>query len=140
MVQWLPAFLIRLHGLSLTQVGLYSGGTLALGGALGTIFGGYALMRLGPRDVRWELWWPMTVFALYPLFALPSLWVSHWQVALGLQLIGFFIGASGGGVALSALQTYVEPHRRATAVAILLLTSSLQGLGLGPVAVGAISD
>ncbi|GGC88105.1 spinster family MFS transporter [Chelatococcus reniformis] len=139
-VQWLPAFFIRSHGLTLAEVGLYSGATGAIGGVLGTIFGGYALIRLGPRDVRWELWWPLLVFALFPLFMLPSFWVADWKVALGFQLMAFFIGSSGGGVALSALQTYVEPHRRATAVAILLLMSSLLGLGLGPVAVGVISD
>ncbi len=140
MVQWLPAFFIRTHGLNLAEVGLYSGATGAIGGVLGTVFGGYALVRLGRRDVRWELWWPMIVFALFPLFMLPSFLVADWKVALGLQLVAFFIGASGGGVALSSLQTYVEPHRRAVAVAVTLLMSALLGLGLGPVAVGVISD
>ncbi len=140
MGQWLPSFFIRIHGLSLSEVGLYSGAVATVGAVLGTVFGGYALTRLGPRDIRWELWWPMIVFAIFPLFMLPSLWVDDWKAALGLQLIGFFIGASGAGVALSALQTYAEQHRRATAVAITLLMSSLLGLGLGPVAVGAISD
>jgi MFS family permease len=124
----------------LTEVGLYFGATGAIGGVLGTVFGGYALTRLGPRDVRWELWWPMLVFAVFPLFMLPSFLVADWKVALGFQLIAFFIGSSGGGVALSAMQTYVEPHRRATAVAIMLLMSALLGLGFGPAAVGVISD
>lgn len=140
MVQWLPAFFVRLHGLGLAEVGLYVGATGAIGGVLGTVFGGYALTRLGPRDARWELWWPMIVFAIFTLFMLPSFLVADWKVALGFQLIAFFIGSSGGGVALSALQTYVEPHRRATGIAVLLLMSSLFGLGLGPVAVGVISD
>ena len=140
MIQWMGAFFIRSHGLSLAEIGLYSGATGALGGVLGTVFGGYALTRLGPRDARWELWWPMIVFALFPLLMLPSFLVPDLKLVLGFQLIGFFVGASGGGVAMSAMQTYVEPHRRATAIAIVLLTSSLLGLGLGPVAVGAISD
>lgn len=140
MVQWIPAFFIRLHGLSLTEIGLYFGATGVIGGVLGTVFGGYVLTRIGSRDVRWELWWPMLVFALFPFFMLPSFLVADWKVALGLQLVAFFIGSSGGGVALSALQTYVEPHRRATVVAIQLLMSSLLGLGLGPVTVGVMSD
>ncbi|WP_315764009.1 MULTISPECIES: MFS transporter [unclassified Bradyrhizobium] len=140
MSQWLPAFFVRVHGLSLAEVGLYVGAVAAVGGVLGTVFGGYALTRLGPRDVRWELWWPMIMFAVFMLFMLPSFLVADWKVALGFQLIAFFIGSSGAGVALSALQTYVEPHRRATAIAVLLLMSSLFGLGLGPVTVGAISD
>jgi MFS family permease len=121
-------------------VGLIVGVTASVGAVLGTIFGGWALNHLGPRDVRWELWWPMIVFTLFALFMAPSLLIADWKTALGLQLAAFFVGAAGGGVALSALQTYVEPHRRATAIAVLLLMSSLLGLGLGPVAVGLISD
>jgi hypothetical protein len=51
-----------------------------------------------------------------------------------------FIAASGGGVALSAIQSFAEPHRRATAVSLVLFLSSLLGLGAGPFAVGLISD
>jgi MFS transporter, Spinster family, sphingosine-1-phosphate transporter len=140
MAQWIPAYFVRLHGLSLTEVGLYSGATAAFGAVLGTVFGGYVVSRLSRRDVRWELWWPMVVFTLFPLLILPSFVVADWKLALGFQLAAFFVGASGGGVALSSAQTYVEPHQRATAIAIILLMSSLLGLGLGPVAVGIISD
>lgn len=139
-VQWLPAFFVRSHGLSLAQTGLYIGTTGTIGGVLGTLAGGYALTRLGQRDGRWELWWPMLVFALFPIVFLPSFLVSDIRLVWLLQVAAFFVGASGGGVALSAVQTYVEPYRRATAVAIILLASSLLGLGLGPVAVGVISD
>ena len=41
---------------------------------------------------------------------------------------------------MSSAQTYVAPHQRAMAIAIILLASSLLGLGLGPVAVGILSD
>ena len=140
MAQWIPAYFVRLYGLSLTEVGLYSGGTAAFGAVLGTVFGGYVVSRLSRRDVRWELWWPMLVFAVFPLLILPSFLVADWKLALGFQLVAFFVGASGAGPALSATQTYVEPHRRAMAVAIILLMASLLGLGLGPVAVGVISD
>ncbi|MCW3834461.1 spinster family MFS transporter [Sphingomonas canadensis] len=140
MLQWMPAFYIRLHGLSLAEVGGYVGAMKGGASVLGTVFGGLVLTRLGPRDVRWELWWPMAMFSISPLFYLVSFIAADWHVALGLQMIGAFIAATAGGVALSALQTYAEPHRRATALAILMLISSLLGLGLGPVVVGGLSD
>ncbi len=140
MLQWLPTFFIRSHGLSLTQVGLYVGAAKGGVGVLGTVLGGLVLTRIGPRDPRWELWWPMAIFALTPLFTLASLAVADWRLALGLQIVEALIGSAAGGVALSAVQTYVEPFRRATALAVLLLLSSLLGLGLGPVAVGVVSD
>jgi len=140
MLQWLPAFFMRSHDLSLMEVGGYVGAAKGAAGVLGTVFGGFLLIRLGPRDIRWELWWPMLVFAISPAFTLTSLVAPQWQLALGLQMAGAFISASGAGVMLSAAQTYVEPHRRATALAILMLLSALLGLGVGPVAVGVLSD
>lgn len=140
MLQWLPAFFMRVHGLSLAEAGGYVGAAKGAAGVLGAVFGGFVLTRLGPRDQRWELWWPMAVFMLSPLVSLLSLSVDDWRVALGLQMGGAFVGATAGGVMLSAVQTYAEPHRRATALAILMLISSLLGLGVGPVVVGVLSD
>jgi predicted MFS family arabinose efflux permease len=140
MVQWLPAFFIRSHGLNLAEVGVLNATAGVIAAVFGTIFGGYALTRLGKKDARWELWWPMMVFAIFPFFMAPSFLVDDWRIMIGLQVAGFFFSASAGGVAFAALQSYVEPHRRATAVATLLFLSSLLGLGLGPVLVGVISD
>lgn len=140
MIQWVPSFFIRLHGLSLAEVGGYLGAVKGAAGVLGTVIGGLALTRLGPRDIRWELWWPMAMFAFGPLFYLASFTIPGWKAALALQMIGAFISAMAGGVALAAVQSYAEPFRRATALAILGLVSSLLGLGLGPVAVGVVSD
>lgn len=139
-VTWLSAFFIRLHGLSLSEVGVYVGVSGALGAVLGMVFGGFVVKKLSRRDVRWELWWPAIMFALNPLFMLPSFLIADLKVVFVLQLVASFVGASGVGVALAAIQTYTESHRRATAIAIVLLVSALLGLGLGPVVVGALSD
>lgn len=140
MLQWVPAFFMRIHGLNLVEVGGYVGAAKGAAAVLGTISGGLVLTRLGPRDIRWELWWPMAVFLVTPAFSLASLTVPDWRLALWLQVIGAFVGATAAGVMLSAVQNYAEPHRRATALAILMLLSSLLGLGVGPVAVGLLSD
>ncbi len=140
MMQWVPAFFIRSHDLSLTEVGAYLGAAKGAAGVLGTVFGGFVLTRLGRADARWELWWPMVMFLVSPLFYLTSFTLADWKLALGLQMVGAFVGASAGGVALAAVQSYAEQHRRATALAILGLVSALLGLGFGPVAVGVLSD
>jgi predicted MFS family arabinose efflux permease len=140
MLQWLPAFFMRIHGLSLAEVGGYVGAAKGAAGVLGTIFGGLVVTRLCKGDQRWELWWPMGVFVISPLLSIVSLAAAQWQVALAIQVGGAFIGATAAGVMLSAVQTYAEPHRRATALAILMLLSSLLGLGIGPVVVGVLSD
>jgi predicted MFS family arabinose efflux permease len=140
MAQWLPAFFIRSHGLSLTGVGFYGGITAGIGGVLGTLAGGWAMVHLRPRDQRWELWLPACSYLGCIPFYLTAFWVESAILAYGIKFFGIFIAAAGGGVALAAIQTFAEPHRRATAVAVMMFLSSLIGLGLGPAAVGAISD
>ena len=50
-------------------------------------------------------------------------------------LVGIYLGPRSRSV-----QALVEPHRRALAAALILFIGSLIGIGLGPLAVGALSD
>lgn len=138
--QWYPAFYVRSHGLGLTEIGLYGSLASGLGGILGILAGGALMVRLAPRDPRYELWLPMAGYLVAIPFALLTLLAPHWPLAFTAQFLAIFFGASGGGASLAALQGQAEPHRRATAAALMLILSSLIGLGLGPVAVGFLSD
>jgi predicted MFS family arabinose efflux permease len=140
MAQWLPAFFIRSHGASLTQVGIYGAIFGGIAGVLGTVAGGALMVRLHPRDPRWELWLPAACYLLALPFYTASFAAAELTVALGIQFVAVFLAAGGGAVALSAIQSFAEPHRRATAVAVMMFLSSLIGLGLGPAVVGAVSD
>lgn len=140
LTQWIPAFFIRSHGLSLTQIGVWSGLAAGIGGILGVLAGGAAAVKLLPGDRRWELWLPAMAYAgSAPIYLAVFLWPSPF-IAITIKVAATFIAASGGGVALSAIQSFAEPHRRATAVSLVLFLSSLLGLGAGPFAVGLISD
>lgn len=140
MSQWISAFFIRSHGLGLAAVGFYGGLAGGGGGIIGAIVGGLAMARLRPRDARWELWLPAAGYGLAaPLFAATFL-LPDALAAFSLQFAATFVASAGGAVALSAIQTFAEPHRRATAIAIMLMLSSLIGLGVGPTAVGVLSD
>jgi MFS family permease len=55
-------------------------------------------------------------------------------------LFATLVATSGSGVALAAVQRFTEPTHRATANALMLMISALTGVGLGPVAVGFVSD
>lgn len=140
MAQWHAAFYVRSHGLGLAEIGLYAGLAGGGGGILGAIGGGLIMSKLRPRDWRWELWWPaLTYGGSIPLY-LGAFLLSDTAGAVAFQFASTLIAAAGGSVALSAIQSFAEPHRRATAIAIMLMLSSLIGLGLGPTAVGIMSD
>lgn len=138
--QWLPAFFIRSHQLSLAEVGLWGGLVGGLAGILGAVGGGAMMIRLRPRDTRWELWLPCIGYLACIPFYLIAFWVENAIAAYTIKALGITVAAAGAGVAIAAIQSLAEPHRRATAVAIMMFLSSLIGLGLGPAAVGAISD
>jgi MFS family permease len=140
MTQWLPTFLVRSFGMSLTGVGAWSGLATAFGSIGGLLCGGALATWLFAHDRRWELWLPALTYAIsFPLLAAICFSAAAWQ-ALALKTVGYFFSAIGGGVALAAVQSFAEPNRRATAVSLMLLCSSLLGLGMGPYLIGLLSD
>ncbi len=140
LTQWIPAFFIRSHGLSLTQIGVWAGLAAGVGGILGVLAGGVTAVKLLPGDRRWELWLPAVAYAGSAPFYVAVFLLPSPYVAIAIKVVATFIAASGGGVALSAIQSFAEPNRRATAISLVLFLSSLLGLGAGPFAVGLISD
>jgi len=138
--QWAPTFLIRSFGLSMTEVGAWSGLATVTGGVLGMLTGGLAATWLMPRDPRWELWIPAIAYACCaPVYALMFLSPTP-LLALVMKAGGNFFAALGAGVAFSAVQSFSESNRRATAVALFYLVTSVLGLGLGPYLIGLASD
>jgi predicted MFS family arabinose efflux permease len=139
-IGWLPAFLIRSHGLGTATVGTALAVLLGGAGALGTLLGGVLADRLGARAPAWRLrgvaiaslaaapFWLAALLAGKPAATLACL-------AVPAAVMCFFIAPT-----YAAVQSLAEPTTRATAAAILLLTSSLCGLSVGPLLVGLLSD
>ncbi|SFF83006.1 Predicted arabinose efflux permease, MFS family [Novosphingobium sp. CF614] len=136
---WAPTFLMRSFGMGMVEVGAWIGGITAAFAVFGTVFGGVIIAWLFPRDARWEVWLPAGMVTICaPLFFLMVLAPKAWIVLL-LKAFNTFFGAIGSSVAMTAVQSFAEPHRRATAVAIALLVTSLLGTGAGPYLIGLAS-
>jgi MFS family permease len=140
LMQWIPTYFIRSFGLSLAEAGALVGAATAFSSVLGLLTGGAMASWLMARDPRWEIWIPTLAFAIcIPFFVLQFLSPTV-ALALVFGALGSYSAAIGAGVALAAVQSFVEPHRRATAVALLLFLSALLGTGLGPYLIGVVSD
>lgn len=139
-LNWAPAFLIRVHGMSLGEIGLWMGLIVGLGGSGGAFLGGVLADRLGERDERWYAW----LSALVSLVALPfaaAFLLLDARVAALLAFIPFYaIGSMYVGPLWSMTQGLVPASMRATASAILLFLLNIVGAGLGPFVVGALND
>ena len=140
MYTWFPSFLIRIHGLSTGAVGTWLALILGIGGAAATLGGGYLSDRLGRRDARWYCW--VTVFAA--AIAVPLMTLAFLIRDSRLALLCFVIPGSVAAICVPPLMAVthalVDNRMRALSSAIVLFILNLLGLGLGPLAVGLLSD
>jgi MFS family permease len=137
---WLPSLLIRVHHLNGGVAGTWLALILGLGGAAGTFIGGWASDRLGRRDARWYCLVTVVAFVI----AIPLMIAAFlMRDAVG-TLICFAFPAAILAISVPPLMAVthglVENRMRALASAIVLFILNLLGLGLGPLAVGMLSD
>lgn len=137
---WLPSFLVRTHHMSLTDIGLVYGGVTGVAMVAGMVVSATLTSRLLARERRWELWTPALInvaVALCQVGVFSAADRTHVFVFAGLS--NFLLGLSIGP-ASAAIQSTVSAKMRGVAVSITMFTSSLIGSGLGPWAIGALSD
>jgi MFS family permease len=123
-------------GFTGTALGLI-GGTA---GAVGALLGGFIADRYGARDLRAYVSVPaVAALATIPIYIF-AVTTEYAVLGLGVLAINAILGTLWYGPVYATAQSIVPPHMRATAAAILLFIINLIGLGLGPLAVGALSD
>jgi hypothetical protein len=80
------------------------------------------------------------VFIVARPFAMAFYWVDDTTLALLLFVLPAAVGAIHIGPSVAVLHERIEPHLRPLASALFLMILTLVGLGLGPLAVGAMSQ
>ncbi len=137
---WLPAFYMRVHAMSVADVGASLAMINGLLAGVGAIIGGGVSARLARVDRRWLLWVPAiaTIFAT-PLYALAVLSPAI-PTSLALLAPAGFLSLVYVGPALAATHGIAGVALRATGVALTLFVSNLLGIGGGALLVGMVSD
>jgi len=137
---WMPPLLERIHELDRTTIGLALGGSIGIGGGLGTFLGGYISDKLAKKDNRWYLW----ISAYSILFSIPLgyivLFTSNMPLLFGVFffsniLFGMYLGPS-----IAVSHSLVPAHMRSMASAVLFFILNIIGIGLGPLFAGILSD
>jgi len=137
---FIAAFFVRSHGVPSGELGTWLAGLGFTGGVIGTFLGGFLGDRLGARDPRWYMWLPALSTLVYIPFAFLLYTWPDSRTALLLYFPGALLGGMYLGPTFAMTQTLVRPEVRAMASAILLFIINIIGLGLGPQAVGIVSD
>ena len=139
-LNWAPAYLLRVQGMSLTQLGAAYGLVAGLMMAAGTWGGGYLVDRLGVRSKAAYALVPAASMSLLIPFLIGFTSVTGWMTSLALLAAPLALLMVYLAPALTVVQNGVPAHQRATASAFLLFVLNLLGLGVGPLFVGAVSD
>jgi MFS family permease len=146
------SFFFRVHGPEVAELaarfGLKSAGFLGLAlgliggtaGVIGAWFGGILADRLGAKDLRAYVIVPAIASLITIPFYILAVSVGSPMAAICILTVPVLLGTLWYGPVYATAQSIVDPHMRATASAVLLLIINLIGLGLGPVAVGLLSD
>ena len=139
---FLPALLVRVHGLDLAQAGGISSLVLGATGLVGLTAGGALADRLHQRFPRGRLF----AGALAMLLAAPLLWLGLRQAPGAVTALTLLLGAGWllyfiyFVTVYPALQDVIEPRLRATGMAVYFFFQYVLGGALGTLVTGALSD
>ncbi|MFT7287008.1 MAG: MFS family permease [Halieaceae bacterium] len=139
---FLPAFLIRSHGMTVAEVGFALSMISAVGIMGGIYLGGY-LSDHAARNRNDERYY-MLVPGISTLLAVPIALCIYLLpdklLILALMLPSLLLGYMYLGPTFTMTQSLAGIRERALAGAVLLLVINLIGLGLGPTLAGWLSD
>lgn len=146
------SFFLRVHGEEIAVlaeqfglgpigfVGVSLGLILGVAAGLGVYIGGWIGDRFGSRDAGAYMSIPgIAVLLSVPVYAVALLMPSFLPILPILAVNSVLVSVWQGPV-YATVQNIVPVHMRATAASIFLFIANLVGLGLGPLAVGAVSD
>jgi predicted MFS family arabinose efflux permease len=139
---FLPAFLSRVHGLSLARSGIATGIVYLAGGVSGGLVAGF----LGDSIVHRRKDGRLLYAAILALVAIPFACVGILQPAGALYMAMVFLALTYAslttyyGLVYSAIQDIVAPNQRGSAMAIYFMAMYMCGASFGPLLTGRLSD
>lgn len=139
-VQWQPAFFIRSYALKTGSLGTWLALVYCVGGVVGTYGGGYLATRYAAANERLQLQVMAILNAIFGVVYALIYISTNLYISFGLMLLATIGGSLVQGPLWATIQTVTRDNMKATSTAVVYLFANLIGMGLGPLAVGIISD
>ncbi len=134
-----PAFLMRSHGMSVSEAGVTFGFAGGACGVVGLLLMGWVADKLAARDLRWLLGVVIVMIIGAMPLSIMAYTIGSTPVAMVGLAINLAIAMVYAAPVIAALHRLAPLELRARASALLLLSTAILG-GLGPVVAGAVSD
>lgn len=139
-LQWQPAYFVRSFGLKSGPLGMWLALAYGIPGMLGSIGGGRLASWIAGGNERLQLIGMAVVNCSFAVL-MPLVYLSHsYIVAFGLLSLVNLAFALEYGPVMSAMQLAVPSRLRGMSVMLPFFFANLIGGGLGPLAVGLLSD
>jgi MFS family permease len=142
LASFLPALFLRVHKISLAEVGLWTGSVYLVGGVAGGLLAGYLGDRVGGGKSSTRL----VIAAIFAAVSAPfwyfGILASPGAVAMTFACVAVGFGGLNAyyGLTYSAMQDIVGPRERGFAMALYFLAMYAFGAAFGPVLTGTVSD
>ncbi|MFW6092898.1 MAG: spinster family MFS transporter [Pseudomonadota bacterium] len=137
---WLPTFLIRVHEMTPSEMGLWFGLSSGGGAIVASLIGGPASDWLARNGKRWYLLFCAGAAAVGVPLSLAVLTVESTYVAVAMMLVYAILAGTVTAPSVAAGLAIVRPRMRAFMSVVSFICINLVGAGLGPLIIGAISD
>jgi predicted MFS family arabinose efflux permease len=137
---WLPAFFIRVHGMTTSQIGGFAALGVGVGGGFGTLGCGLICDALRSRVRHVEIKALMLTMALAVVLLLITVSVPQRLIALGAMLLFYMFTYAFFGPTVTLIQNEASAQTRSLAIALCISVSNIVNLGIAIFAVGALSD
>ncbi|PZU56846.1 MAG: MFS transporter [Sphingobium sp.] len=137
---WLPSFVHRSQGLSLSDTSRYLAIVTFVGGVTGTLLGGWLSDKLGEKRKSAYGWVPGFAFCIGLPFLMAAVLAKETAWLLALLVVPQAMGLVWTGPTIAAIQHLAPAQMRTTASAIFLFICNFIGLGIGTVSFGYLSD
>jgi MFS family permease len=141
LMAWGPTFLIRHHGWEPQEVGLAFGVIAGVFGTAGNLLSGVLVdfaYRHGVRDAHFRI--PLIALVVAIPVVATGLLTDSPMLSVMMFGLAFGLFTTYAGPSASALQIVAPDHLRGQISAIFIVLVSIIGTGVGPVAVGLVTD
>ena len=137
---WNAAFMMRSHGMSSAELGVWMGLIISVGGIVGVLSGGYIANRWFGGNERGQMRLSaVTTMLSVPCYVafltLPQKHAALFMLMPTMLVFNLFVAPT-----YALMQRLVPDTMRATTMAVVMLLYNLIGMGVGPQLVGILSD